>query len=37
MQAAGALMGITLLDHIVLADARYYSFREVGALGPTPR
>lgn len=26
--AAGVLMGIEVLDHVILADARYYSFRE---------
>jgi DNA repair protein RadC len=26
--AAGVLMGIDVLDHVVLADAKYYSFRE---------
>ena len=25
---AGVLMGIEVLDHIVLADSRYYSFKE---------
>jgi hypothetical protein len=28
MYDAGELMGITLIDHLVLADNRYYSFRE---------
>jgi DNA repair protein RadC len=28
LRAAGVLMGIEVLDHVVLADARYYSFRE---------
>jgi DNA repair protein RadC len=26
--AAGVLMGISVLDHVILADVRYYSFRE---------
>lgn len=26
--AAGVLMGIDVLDHVILADVRYYSFRE---------
>ncbi len=26
--AAGALMGIHVIDHLILADARYYSFSE---------
>ena len=30
--AAGVLMGIDVIDHIVLGDARYYSFRERGIL-----
>ena len=30
--AAGVLMGIDVLDHIILGDARYYSFREKGSL-----
>ena len=29
--AAGVLMGIDVLDHIILGDARYYSFREKGS------
>jgi len=32
LAAAGALMGIDLVDHIVLGDARYCSFRETGRL-----
>jgi DNA repair protein RadC len=28
--AAGRLMGIDVLDHVILADARYFSFRERG-------
>jgi DNA repair protein RadC len=30
--AAGALMGIDVVDHIVLGDARYCSFKELGQL-----
>jgi DNA repair protein RadC len=30
--AAGALMGIDLVDHIVLGDVRYCSFKELGRL-----
>ncbi len=30
LSAAGVLMGIEVIDHIILADARYYSFREEG-------
>jgi DNA repair protein RadC len=28
LAAAGILMGINVLDHVILADLRYYSFRE---------
>jgi len=28
LAAAGILMGIDVLDHVILADVRYYSFRE---------
>ena len=30
--AAGEIMGIALLDHLILADSRYYSFRENNGL-----
>jgi DNA repair protein RadC len=30
--AAGDLMGITVLDHVILADTRYVSLRESGAI-----
>lgn len=30
--AAGRLMGIDVLDHIILADVRYFSFKEEGVL-----
>lgn len=30
LMAAGVLMGIGVLDHVILADVRYYSFREQG-------
>ena len=30
--AAGVVMGIDVLDHIILGDARYYSFREKGSV-----
>ena len=30
--AAGALMGIAVIDHVILGDARYYSYREKGTL-----
>lgn len=29
---AGVLMGIEVLDHLVLADAKYYSFKEAGRI-----
>jgi DNA repair protein RadC len=32
LAAAGALMGIDLIDHIVLGDTRYCSFKEIGRL-----
>jgi DNA repair protein RadC len=32
LAAAGTLMGIELVDHIVLGDARYCSFKEAGRL-----
>jgi DNA repair protein RadC len=32
LAAAGALLGIDLIDHIVLGDVRYCSFREMGRL-----
>jgi DNA repair protein RadC len=32
LAAAGVLMGIDLVDHIVLGDARYCSFKELGQL-----
>lgn len=32
LKAAGILMGIDIVDHIVLGDVRYWSFRESGRL-----
>lgn len=32
LAAAGTLMGIDLIDHIVLGDGRYCSFKEIGRL-----
>ena len=32
LAAAGTLMGIDLVDHIVLGDVRYCSFKEMGKL-----
>jgi DNA repair protein RadC len=31
LAAAGVLMGIDVIDHVILADVRYYSFKEEGA------
>ena len=30
--AAGVLMGIDVIDHVILGDARYFSFREKGTI-----
>ena len=30
LMAAGVLMGIDVIDHVMLADVKYYSFRENG-------
>ena len=32
LRAAGLLMGITVLDHVILGDARYFSYREKGTI-----
>ena len=32
LAAAGELLGISLLDHIVIGDGRYFSFKESGRL-----
>lgn len=32
LRAAGVLLGIDLVDHVILGDARYYSFKEMGRL-----
>jgi DNA repair protein RadC len=32
LAAAGELIGIPLLDHFIIGDGRYYSFRESGRL-----
>jgi DNA repair protein RadC len=29
---AGELMGIDVIDHLILADARYFSFKETARL-----
>jgi DNA repair protein RadC len=30
LAAVGMLMGIDVIDHVILADVRYYSFKEEG-------
>jgi DNA repair protein RadC len=30
LKAAGELMGIDLVDHVILGDGRYFSFKETG-------
>jgi DNA repair protein RadC len=32
LAAAGALIGIDVVDHVVLGDVRYWSFKEAGQL-----
>jgi DNA repair protein RadC len=32
LKAAGVLMGIDLVDHVILGDGRYSSFKEIGRL-----
>jgi DNA repair protein RadC len=32
MQRAGSVMGIDVVDHVIIADERYYSYREAGKL-----
>jgi DNA repair protein RadC len=32
LAAAGTLLGIDVVDHIILGDARYCSFKELGKL-----
>ena len=32
MVQAGTLMGIDVIDHVVLADVRYFSFKESGRI-----
>jgi DNA repair protein RadC len=29
---AGALLGVDVLDHLIVGDGRYYSFKESGCL-----
>jgi DNA repair protein RadC len=33
LAAAGRVVGVTLLDHVIIGDARYFSMRESGGLG----
>ena len=32
LQEAGLIFGIEVVDHLILADTRYYSFKEAGRL-----
>jgi len=32
LAATGALLGVPVLDHIIIGDGRYYSFKEAGPL-----
>jgi DNA repair protein RadC len=32
MAAAGELMGINVVDHVILGDGRWFSFREAGLI-----
>ena len=32
LSAAGSVLGIAVLDHIIVGDGRYYSFKEGGQL-----
>jgi DNA repair protein RadC len=32
LMSAGVMMGISVLDHVILGDARYFSYREKGTL-----
>ena len=34
LAAAGALLGIRVLDHLIIGKGRYFSFRDEGRLGP---
>jgi DNA repair protein RadC len=34
LKAAGILMGIDVVDHLILADQRYYSLMEAGRMQP---
>ena len=32
LAAAGEVLGVPVLDHIIIGDGRYYSFKEAGRL-----
>lgn len=32
LAAAGEVLGVPVLDHIIIGDGRYYSFKEAGCL-----
>ena len=36
LEQAANVLDIALLDHLIVGDGRYFSFREAGALGATP-
>ena len=36
LELAGAILDLALLDHLIVGDGRYFSFREAGALGASP-
>ena len=36
LEHAANILDIALLDHLIVGDGRYFSFRETGALGASP-
>jgi len=36
LQAAGDILGVQVLDHIIIGDQRYVSFADEGWLSPSP-
>lgn len=36
LEQAATILDIALLDHLIVGDGRYFSFREAGALGASP-
>jgi hypothetical protein len=34
LSRGGGILGISVLDHVILSNARYFSFRERGLCGP---